>query len=1027
VLYILGNHDHSVVHPDLQSRIRHRILKGQKNQPALSDKIEFPNFYKDDDLQVYAEHGNQFTYGGAYKYQNFDQFGEECPGYFELKLVQNRVERDYPELDNVTLSPSQWPGLFWWVLFRWPWAWSKFRRCYHQYKNDTRSEVEEARKGMPSPMCTVGNFLWNKYFSVTKDEFSDAVEKLFKSNGTTKPLWGQSLDQNYTKTIILGHSHDAREVDLPGHKGVRYYNTGSWIFRYEKGRCSVEQIWVTISRDLPSSQDESSQGPLASRIIDRKMFRRRVEMPQEESAPVTTNGYPLNSVMREIQDLRVGDVVLLRWNISETIKRRFKPWKPWTVIKLIGDIPAMVISWLNRYGTSSYWSHAALVYATPYEKQESADINDPLFLEALPNTGVGIHGPNHYLSHKKEWDLGFLRPKFEKASWLHDEVLLSVTRTFFVWNKKEDLNGLQLTEKPSVTHTFSVRMKKEDLKRLRLTDQPSGLTISKVQCASADLGELKEEDHITQVDQTVIKNEEEFKKALDSKDGWRNRRLLRRVALSTLDSQYASQQISHQILDFASRLLDQQKIGKLLVAGLFRGALFGIFTLPVLAVWIMYLQARSLGEFTIVVEDMSGNTGDWFYGLKEKYFLSNQVFEVFQNSDWLLLAIYAVIALILLFIGFIAIWGLLRIAAWTWLRATAGIGAVWGVLIVPIMAELSQGWTEKSDSWRWAATLLWMSIAVIPVVLFTGGWISTGHEIRVCIFVTATVMVFFSELLTNILAPGLVRIVVCWTELKQKIQKLLRILGIEANEEYMCSGLVQYALASTADEVFKGQKTQVANVVVHPDFNPGESFETQKPLLKETIHRHFAEATPPHHPKHDDKFDWTYLYLNGVVLPKPSPSHTAEVEPEPLRMLRKEMSNKEAPLLSPDAKLSLCLALVGLLCTVFYEGSPSRWEGRIAWDMLPLETWPRTFVWVLPGIAVGLGFGAIELARRAWDSLTLDPGMPGQALRLGGLVLGWAGVVRALVLAWPDPVLSPVILVVIGIYLLRRFILFFAE
>ncbi|MBI4400008.1 MAG: metallophosphoesterase, partial [Nitrospirae bacterium] len=129
VIYIPGNHDHSVVDSTIQGEIHQRILRGCRQmmeqqwvrfepevaEPRLHDlaqRIVFPNWYADALLQVYAEHGNQLTHGGAYRYNHFDQFGEECPGYYELKLVWNRLERRTPELDNVfmgALSPAMWP------------------------------------------------------------------------------------------------------------------------------------------------------------------------------------------------------------------------------------------------------------------------------------------------------------------------------------------------------------------------------------------------------------------------------------------------------------------------------------------------------------------------------------------------------------------------------------------------------------------------------------------------------------------------------------------------------------------------------------------------------------------------------------------------------------------------------------------------------------------------------------------------------------------------------------------------------
>jgi UDP-2,3-diacylglucosamine pyrophosphatase LpxH len=283
ILYIPGNHDHSVVAQEIQKKIRDTIV-GQDLQ--LNSRIEFPNWYDDEFLQVYAEHGNQLTFGGAYRYDDFGTFGQECPGYYALKLVWNRLERKSPEADNVfmgALSPATWPGLSWWLLAQGNLRnWKILRTYTTQYEQDPRAT--KARSQMPKPRQTVAHLMKSKG-SVTGDEFWDQVPQLFDPNGQgVAPLRGRRLDPHETKTLVLGHSHHAKDKDLPDLHGVKYYNTGSWIFHLENGRRIVEQTWLTISRD----RGAGGRGVTGHPEPDRKLSLHRIELPRSEFSLLKT-------------------------------------------------------------------------------------------------------------------------------------------------------------------------------------------------------------------------------------------------------------------------------------------------------------------------------------------------------------------------------------------------------------------------------------------------------------------------------------------------------------------------------------------------------------------------------------------------------------------------------------------------------------------------------------------------------------------------------------------------------------------
>lgn len=861
ILYIPGNHDHSVVEPALQQAIRDRILP---NDHPQAGNIVFPCWYQNEDLQVYAEHGTQLTYGGSFKYTNFGKFGEECPGYYELKLVWNRLERRAPELDNVfmgALSPALWPGLFWWLLMKGNWAyWRTLRKFQIQYEHDSRAD--EARKRMPPPLKTVLHLLKARW-SATGDEFWDQVPQLFDQVGLgVPPLCGGRLDPLTIKTLVLGHSHQTKDKALPGLEGVRYYNTGSWIFRYKNGRRVVEQTWLTISREMVKAPGGSGSG---RSTIDRQLFRRNVELPRKDSSPVTSDGKNLNAVMREMTDLRVGDVVLFHWNFGATISRLLKSFR---FLELIRQIPHMATSWLNRYGSSAYWSHAALIYASPTEQQESEEYNDPLFLEALPVTGVGIHGPDHYVAHRDEWNLAILRPK---APWLAK---------------------------------------------------------------------------------------------------WEDRRLLRRMAVSVLDAEYDDKEIIRWTLVFSTRMMDQQE-GQELITGLFKGGVMGVVlgTLALLGWGLGWLVAK-VGEkgwwglwtaATGVVDRLGARAQD----LLHRAGVIDALSSAWDSHDWLLILVMASLLLAMAAILLLAIKELLRVAVVTWVRATASVGAAWGALIVPAMAELSDGWERHSPLWRWVFTLIWSTIPLGAIFFWMRGF--SWNEVSASALVLGVAVVWLSTPFTKFIELFVVR---PWGWLQKGLrrlsQRLFKTLGWASTKEpppkplFICSGLVQYALAATAKQI---PGTSPAEVIANPDWKPGLSTAEEDQLLKATVHQNFADSP---------KFDWIYLLVDGMVIDNPGASHRAEVEPDRLKKIKTRH-------LTWPAAWSLRFALLGLLSTLLYGLYP---DGQ-------------TVLWLYVGTASGLA--AVGLGKEAGRRLAVDPtGLRGRWLTRWGNRLGLVAVLGSL-------------------------------
>jgi UDP-2,3-diacylglucosamine pyrophosphatase LpxH len=870
VLYVPGNHDHSMVEQTLQGAVRDKILAGAKHvlelkeagaaHDQIADQILFPNFYEDKTLQVYAEHGNQFTYKGVFKYDEFGRFGEECPGYYELKLVWNRLERRAPESDNVFMGayrPAQLPGIFWWLIWK-PLLLRRLRRYQIQYEHDKR--VEFFRKRMPKPFAAFWHVV-KPQWSVTKDEFSDQLFGLFdKESKGIRPVSADPndpatwwLNPKEIKTIILGHSHQAKDVDLPGLDGVKYYNTGSWIFHCENGRRFVEQTWVTISAEV-GGEDGGYDGQ--RRIIDREMVHRSVELSKSDLSPVTTDGMPLTPEMRKMPGLRVGDVVLFHWNFGVTVRRLLRPFG---IIELLFQtLPDIAKSWFNRYGTGSYWNHIALVYGSPWEKKENETYNDPLFLEAIPESGVTINGPKHYLTYRREWDIAVLQPK---AKWLNP---------------------------------------------------------------------------------------------------WENRRLLRRLALGTLQTHYDTRGVRKITMSYAAKTMDVR--GRVIVGSLVKGALAGVSFTAVLLLWIF---AVKVSEGYVNNKSLSGLVSAVWKGCQDFAATVEEILnlwsflpfgwvptEVLRSSPgWIPWVVAGVLDVI--YYGFFVVLAvaLFWVAARIIVAGSAFSGAGWGVLIGPPLAELCGGWKGLSTPTRWAIAGVWLAI---PVIAIEAGFHASENEsyrgamgverFGFIILLLATIIAWVTTGLARFVEK---KIAPLWQWRGEQLRRLRqgRWPNFGKNqpreEQFICSGLVQHALLRAADQVPSAMRSEVD---VTP---PGEI----------TLPRHFAESP---------NFKWTYLLMGGEVIPNPCFSYRAKVSSNPCE--------EESWELNGSAKWAIRFAYLSLSLIVFVD--LLRIQHASGWQLRD---------WVGLGIGVMLGLTALRYARVADRELAIDP----YAYR-GACVTGWA-------------------------------------
>jgi endonuclease G len=137
IVCIPGNHDHSLVHEEIQSIVHDAIVK--ENQ-SLKNKVVFLPYYDEPELRTYAEHGNQFDLNNDY--EKFSEFGDESAGYYFVRLFWNRLELLEPNADI-------WSRSFEAILKNrlWHLIGPAFR-LYRQYFFDSR---DFERIGIPGP------------------------------------------------------------------------------------------------------------------------------------------------------------------------------------------------------------------------------------------------------------------------------------------------------------------------------------------------------------------------------------------------------------------------------------------------------------------------------------------------------------------------------------------------------------------------------------------------------------------------------------------------------------------------------------------------------------------------------------------------------------------------------------------------------------------------------------------------------------------------------------------------------------
>lgn len=286
VVYLVGNHDHSMMHEPLQNHLADVVA--QLSGMAAPIPIAFPKRFADDELRLYVEHGNQFSLDSAYR--NFFDSGEADMGLYFLRFVGNRVRALYRDQTtwSVLTDVLEWsiaasgdarpdvpPPLAFLVEY------FEARRdgVVPDFSQHTlmRGLYDAWRADPDRPPGVLGEALKEVFRTHEEPEFSRQLTASPDDTGFLRsiPLRGRQrllqwdervdrywkgamsrmsraepdfphLDPTRISTVVLGHTHKWRYQFLtaPGVSSGRYFNSGSWT----RGGDPV-YVWVSNDGD----------------------------------------------------------------------------------------------------------------------------------------------------------------------------------------------------------------------------------------------------------------------------------------------------------------------------------------------------------------------------------------------------------------------------------------------------------------------------------------------------------------------------------------------------------------------------------------------------------------------------------------------------------------------------------------------------------------------------------------------------------------------------------------------------------
>ena len=284
VRFVIGNHDHSLVSPDVQALLR-RYVTGEVDVPVV---VDYP------ELGLWAEHGCQYDHNNTYPTPFSDfKWQQDCPGYYFVSLFWNRLEHISPNIEN---SPAGWKKVFYYIfkgLFN-PRLAAKAIKFWRQYKRDSRVQKHISLTAAEMPgapdLLVAGLAAGGRLFS-SDDTVEQAYREMFHTDpdirhelesmlpigqvvpppapSPTAQSWREQaadeslprslsdesdVDQsaselldgqrdpterpqrlNGYKCVVFGHTHAPKIQQLSAHQ--LYANTGTWLGR--KPRCTT--------------------------------------------------------------------------------------------------------------------------------------------------------------------------------------------------------------------------------------------------------------------------------------------------------------------------------------------------------------------------------------------------------------------------------------------------------------------------------------------------------------------------------------------------------------------------------------------------------------------------------------------------------------------------------------------------------------------------------------------------------------------------------------------------------------------
>lgn len=297
VVYLMGNHDHPMCSPELQRAFRELVGEHSGGGEA---RVDFAQWFRDDDLRLYVEHGHQFSAGES-AYRDPGAFEKEAPGYYFLRYVWNRIQARSPRpeseavgalikvvLRHVLLGDDRTAEL---KQFRYLQEYFAAHRegavpvlaenaglpdIFQEWREDGEvSATEAALKAAKSRLAEVFKKSHAKREprfrrrAPTADEGGPYPIRDIALRGRQRDIglrerlvdgyWTGAmgrfersarrfpkLDPARTSTVVLGHTHRRLLYELPvkGGKGVRYWNCGAWA----RGP-AASYFWVTNDGD----------------------------------------------------------------------------------------------------------------------------------------------------------------------------------------------------------------------------------------------------------------------------------------------------------------------------------------------------------------------------------------------------------------------------------------------------------------------------------------------------------------------------------------------------------------------------------------------------------------------------------------------------------------------------------------------------------------------------------------------------------------------------------------------------------